>query len=87
MNKKQKLLDCFKIAIENKMNYVAIVTKTNLELQVAVIGYENYPQKIEQIIKNYKNNLQLKKNKNIKIIDYCCGDSIESLLYDILTME
>lgn len=87
MTKKQRLLDCFRTATENDMSYMALITRTKSELQVAIVEYKNYPSKIEQITRNYGNSLKLKRNKDIEIIDFCCGDSMEDILYDILTIQ
>lgn len=72
MTDKERLLDCFRIAEENKMGYIVIVTVSPKETRFTVIEPKRYKETAEFYKKHFNNNL---KNGRVKIINFCCGDA------------
>lgn len=75
MSRKEKLFDHFKKAIEHDVPFMLVcVDAPNLnEWEYIVNSISNYESKWEYYNNAYDDDLCLKANKNIKIVDYIFG--------------
>lgn len=87
MTKKERLLDCFRLAKENGMSYMIILSQSPTEIRYTVLQNKDFENKSIYYKKNYNKNLHHKRNKNITIIDFCFGEVLDDMLQDLFCYD
>lgn len=78
--KLKQLLVCFGTAVSEQANYVAVkIEGIGEEPEIVINSNCNISEKAYYYIKAYNENLELRANPNIKIVDYVFGDSFEEI--------
>lgn len=86
MSKKEQLIQCFTNAYNYKINYVAILVKLpDGSNEVIINKRENALEKLNYYKNAYDEDLKLNSNKEIEIVDFCCGSSFADIEYDLLS--
>ena len=85
MNRKQQLIDCFDTAIKCHQEYMAVKIQTpNKNNEVIIFKRDNFIYKRDYYINNYDDKLRLIRNRKVKIVDFCCANSLEEVECDLL---
>lgn len=77
----QKLINCFKAAQEQNIRYIAVkVSMKNFDQpEVIINSKDNFDKKLAYYQMAYNEDLTLKANPDIKIIDFVYGDSFADI--------
>lgn len=86
MNNISRLEECFRTAIENDMKYIAVKVKILgfPKEEIIINEIENFEKKLEYYRKTYNEDLVLKGNNGIEIVDFCCADDFEDIEHDLI---
>lgn len=85
MTKKDNLIECFKIAMDYVQKYVAVkVQLPNDKCEVIIFGRNAFLDKMMYYQANYNDELELCKNEDVKIVDFCCANDFESIEVELL---
>ncbi|MCI9070844.1 hypothetical protein [Clostridium sp.] len=81
MSKLNALEECFKNAIDCGMRYVAIKIETvGCKQPEIIINFrDNFEKKLSYYKKAYDEDLILRSFKGIRIIDFCCANSLDDI--------
>ena len=84
MSIKQHLLKCIDIAIRHRQKYVAVLVELPTgNHEVIVFKRDSYADKINYYDNAYNDELELKYNPEVKIINFCCADCLEQVEIDL----
>lgn len=80
MTKKQQLMECFDVAIKYHQEFMAVKIKTpNKKMEVILFGRDNFDDKRDYYDRCYDESLKLKRNNKVKIVEFCCSNSLEEI--------
>ena len=86
MTKKENLIECFKVGIDYYQKYMGIlIGLPNNKQEVTIFERNCFSDKLKYYSDNYNDELQLIRNNEIHIKDFCCASSFEEIELDILT--
>ena len=80
MNKKQQLMECFDVAMRYYQQFMAVKIKTpNKKTEVIIFKRDNFDSKRDYYNNFYDENLRLKRNKKVQIVEFCCSNNLEEI--------
>lgn len=84
MSKKEQLLECFKTAMKFLQEFMALKIETpNKKCELIIFTRENYADKMDFYSQYYNEDLECLANKDVKIIDFCCANDLESIQMEL----
>ena len=85
MSKKDNLMECFKVAMDYMQKYIAIKLELpNDKGEVIIFERNSFLDKMRYYDVNYNDELELDRNPDVKIIDFCCANDFESIEMELL---
>lgn len=85
MTKKDNLMECFKVAMDYLQKYVAIkIELPNDKTEIIIFGRNAFFDKMRYYDSAYNDDLEMVKNPEIKIVDFCCASDFESIELELL---
>lgn len=86
MSKKEELLSCIRNAYNYNIRYVGVLTKnTRNKFELIVFQQDSFKDKVNYYSSLFDDNLFLKKNKKVVVIDFCCANNLEEMEMELLT--
>ena len=85
MSKKDNLMECFKVAMDYMQKYVAVkIELPNNKGEVIIFERNAFLDKMKYYDANYNDELELNRNPEVKIVDFCCANDFESIELELL---
>ena len=85
MSKKENLIECFKVAMDYMQKYIAVkIELPNSKNEVIIFERNAFLDKMKYYDTNYNDELELYRNSDVKIIDFCCANDFESIEMELL---
>ena len=85
MSKKDNLMECFKVAMDYMQKYIAVkIELPNNKGEVIIFERNSFLDKMRYYDTNYNDELELNRNSDVKIIDFCCANDFESIELELL---
>ena len=82
--KKEQLLECFKTAMKFLQEFMALKIETpNKQCELIIFTRENYADKMDFYSQYYNEDLECLANRDVKIIDFCCANDLESIQMEL----
>ena len=86
MTKKENLIECFNVAMNYLQKYVAVkIELPNDKNEVIIFGRSAFFDKMRYYDSVYNDDLEMIKNPEIKIADFCCANDFESIEVELLS--
>lgn len=80
MTKKENLMECFKVAMDCIQKYMAVkIELPNNKGEIIIFERNSFFDKMRYYDANYNDDLELVRNPEVKIIDFCCANDFESI--------
>lgn len=85
MTKKDNLMECFNVAMDYLQKYIAIkIELPNNKTEIIIFGRNAFFDKMRYYDLTYNDDLEMVKNPEIKIADFCCANDFESIELELL---